>query len=170
MKFAYADPPYFKMGKKLYGKHHAEAAVWDGKQAHIDLVNRLVAEYPDGWALSCNPADLKWLLPHTPDRTRVCAWVKTFHPIRPIAVQYAWEPVLVFGGRAENKGSPMVRDWYRGKPTRLTGLPGAKSNDFNDWILDLLNFKDGDTLDDIYPGTKGMEKAANRMQLWRGGL
>ena len=36
MKFAYADPPYFKQGKKHYGKLHDEAQIWDGKQAHWD--------------------------------------------------------------------------------------------------------------------------------------
>mgnify|MGYP007102828454 CR=1 FL=1 len=31
MKFAYADPPYFKQGKKHYGKLHDEAEIWDGR-------------------------------------------------------------------------------------------------------------------------------------------
>lgn len=34
MKFAYADPPYFGQGKKLYGKHHPEAAIYDTLDAH----------------------------------------------------------------------------------------------------------------------------------------
>jgi hypothetical protein len=41
MKFAYADPPYYKQGKKLYGKLHDQAKVWDAKEAHIDLINKL---------------------------------------------------------------------------------------------------------------------------------
>jgi len=167
MKFAYADPPYFKQGKKLYGKHHEEAAIWDGEQAHIDLVKRMTEEYPDGWALSCNPANLRWLLPHCPESARVCAWVKTFHQIRPTTVQFAWEPVILVGGRKDNKRSPMVRDWYSGCPTRMKGLPGAKSDAFNDWILDLLNYQDGDVLDDLFPGTGGMGKASDRLGLWR---
>jgi hypothetical protein len=167
MRFAYADPPYFAQGRKLYGKHHAEAAVWDSKEEHIRLIERLVSEYPDGWALSANPADLRWLLPHTPEGTRVCSWVKTFHQIRPTTVQFAWEPVLLFGGRKDNKRSPMVRDWYIGVPTRKKGLPGAKSDAFNDWILDLLNYKEGDQVDDLFPGTRGMERATNRQGVWR---
>lgn len=167
MRFAYADPPYFAQGKRLYGKHHEEAAVWDSKDEHIRLIERLVAEYPDGWALSANPADLRWLLPHTPEGTRTCAWVKTFHQIRPTTVQYAWEPVLLFGGRKDNKRSPMVRDWYSGVPTRKKGLPGAKSDAFNDWILDLLNFQDGDEIDDLFPGTRGMDRAVSRQGIWR---
>lgn len=167
MRFAYADPPYFAQGKRLYGKHHDQAAVWDSKAEHLKLIERLTTEYPDGWALSCNPADLRWLLPATPEGTRVCAWVKTFHQIRPTTVQFAWEPVLLYGGRKDNKRSPMVRDWYIGVPTRMKGLPGAKSDEFNDWVLDLLNYQEGDTVDDLFPGTAGMARATDRMNLWR---
>ena len=99
MKFAYADPPYFNQGKKRYGEFHPEAAIWDKQEAHIDLINKLVEEYPDGWALSCNPRDLQWLLPHCPETVRVCSWVKTFHQIRPTTVQFAWEPVLLGGAK-----------------------------------------------------------------------
>ena len=96
MKFAYADPPYFKQGKKLYGKLHDQAHVWDSKQAHWELIDRLLVDYPDGWALSCNPADLPWIIRH--DNIRICVWAKTFHQIRPTTVQYAWEAVLLGGG------------------------------------------------------------------------
>jgi hypothetical protein len=61
----------------------------------------------------------------------------------------------------------MVRDWFIGVPTRMKGLPGAKSNAFNDWILDLLNYKDGDEIVDLFPGTGGMAHATGRMNLWR---
>jgi hypothetical protein len=165
MRFAYADPPYFAQGKKLYGKHHPEAGLWDSKEAHLRLIDRLVEEYPDGWALSANPANLRWLLPHAPEGVRVCSWVKTFHQIRPTTVQFAWEPVLLGGGRKDNKRSPMVRDWFVGIPTRKKGLPGAKSDEFNDWILDLLNFQEGDVLDDLFPGTGGMGRATSRVGL-----
>ena len=56
MKFAYADPPYYQQGKRLYGDH-PEAHIWDTKQTHLDLIARLHTDYPDGWALSCNPAN-----------------------------------------------------------------------------------------------------------------
>ena len=53
MKFAYADPPYFKQGKKHYGKLHDEADIWDGKQAHWDLIDRLMAELLAAIQLIC---------------------------------------------------------------------------------------------------------------------
>jgi hypothetical protein len=160
MKFAYADPPYYKQGKKLYGKLHDEAAVWDAQQAHWDLVDRLMVEYPDGWALSCNPADLPWIIKH--DGIRICVWVKTFHQIRHVSIQYAWEPVLIYGGRKENKRKPMVRDWMSGRIAMRKGLVGAKPDDFNQWILQLLNYQNGDQFDDLFPGTNGMAEAIAR--------
>jgi hypothetical protein len=158
MKFAYADPPYFGCGKWHYGEHHTEAAVWDDTTAHLDLVTRLVDEYPDGWALSCNPRDLRMYLPAMPDDVRVCAWTKTWHQIQPTTVQYAWEPVILRNGRKDNKRSPMVRDWWSGCATKNKGLIGAKPEEFCRWIADLLNFQDGDTLDDLFPGTGVMGK------------
>ena len=161
MKFAYADPPYYRQGKRLYGDH-PEAAIWDTKQAHIDLIKRLNIDYPDGWALSCNPADLHWLLPHAPE-ARVCAWAKTFHQIRPLcSVQYAWEPVIVNGGRKIQKRKPMIRDWMACARSMRKGLVGAKPDAFNEWVLDLLGYQSGDIVDDLYPGTGGLAQAIER--------
>jgi hypothetical protein len=39
------------------------------------------------------------------------------------------------------------------------GLVGAKPLAFNNWILDLLNYKDGDVVDDLFPGSNGMAEA-----------
>lgn len=154
MKFAYADPPYLGQGKKRYGDH-PDAAIWDTKNAHLALVDKLNAEY-DGWALSCNPADLRWLLPHCPEDTRVACWVKTFHQIRPTTVQFAWEPVLFRGMRKDHKRKPMVRDWFSHVTTRKKGTIGAKPEAFNRWVLELLNYQDGDELHDLFPGSGGM--------------
>lgn len=159
MRFAYADPPYYKCGR-LYAHLHKDALVWDDKETHLELVERLVDEYADGWALSCNPRDLAWLLPACPERARVCAWVKPYHQIRPlVSVQYAWEPVIVYGGRKIRNRNPMVRDWMTSRTTKETGTPGSKPQAFDHWILDLLGFQAGDTLDDLFPGSGGMAAA-----------
>jgi hypothetical protein len=158
MKFAYADPPYYKHGKRLYGKLHDEAKVWDKQQSHLDLIAKLYEEYPDGFALSCNPADLSWILAAYPN-LRICVWTKTFHQILAITVQYAWEPVLLHGGRKDYKRKPMIRDWLSCARSMRKGLVGAKPLAFNSWILDLLNYQDGDILDDMFPGTNGMYEA-----------
>jgi hypothetical protein len=166
MKFAYADPPYFKMGKKLYGTHHNEAHLWDNKQQHTDLVKQLQNNYPDGWALSCNPANLNWLLPHCPDDIRIGTWCKTWHQIRPTSTQFAWEAVLWRTVKKDPKRQ-MVRDWITGPATKQKGLPGAKPNYFNRWVLDLLMFNpEEDNLTDIFPGTNGMAWAMAELKLF----
>lgn len=166
MKFAYADPPYFGHGKRLYGIHHPDAADWDNKESHFELVERLADEYPDGWALSCNPSDLEWLLPRIPAPFRVCAWVKTFHQIRPLVnVQYTWEPLVLCEGRIIRNRRPMVRDHLSCPIAMKKGLPGAKPDKFCDWVLDLLGFDPSeDTLHDLFPGTGGIADAINRKQ------
>lgn len=74
MKFAYADPPYFGNGKK-YALMHEHALDWDDKQTHLDLIATLNRDYPDGWALSCNPKDLSFYYAACPD-ARVCNYTK----------------------------------------------------------------------------------------------
>jgi hypothetical protein len=58
----------------------------------------------------------------------------------------------------------MVRDWWMGAATRQRGLPGAKPDGFNRWVLDLLGFRGGaDEIVDVFPGTGGMSKTASQM-------
>jgi hypothetical protein len=157
MKFAFADPPYYGKGKSMYGNLHPDAKIWDEKNSHLELLDKLVNEYPDGWVLCCNPKDLVWLLPHAPEEVRVGAWVKTFHQIRKVTNQYAWECVLFYGGREEKGRKPMVRDWLQACIAMKKGTPGAKPKVFNEWVLDLLNAKEKDIVVDLYPGSGGLE-------------
>jgi hypothetical protein len=159
--FAYADPPYLGCGK-LYVSFHNEATDWDRPETHIDLACRLVAEYPDGWVLSCNPRDLRVYLAHLPDDVRDGAWVKTWHQIRPTTTQYAWEAILFRGGRKDHKRTPMVRDWLQANATKQRGLPGAKPDSFNRWVLDILNYRDGDEIHDLFPGTGSLARVTSQ--------
>ena len=160
MQFAYADPPYLGNGKRRYAPFHDNANEYDTKEAHLTLVNKLVNEYNDGWALSCNPKDLQWLLPAMPNDVRVCAWAKTFHQIRVnVSVQYAWEPVLIRGGRYMRHRRPMTRDWISGTIAMRKGLPGAKPDYFFNWVLAMLGYQNGDIVHDIFPGTGGLSEA-----------
>jgi hypothetical protein len=160
LTFAYADPPYHGMGKSMYSPLHDDAVKWDTKEAHIDLVKKLINDYPDGWVLSANPRDLVWLLPECGD-ARVGAWVKTFHQIRKTTTQYAWEPVIFSGGRTDNGRNPMVRDWLSAARSMKKGVPGAKPDVFNNWVLDLLAVEPEDTVVDLFPGSGGMEQACD---------
>jgi len=152
-------PPYLGQGAKWYGKHHLDAAVWDDPRTHVELVTRLVDEYPDGWALSLSAPSLRLYLNACPDDVRIAAWVKTWHQFLPLTTQYAWEPVIWRGGRKDPKRNPWVRDWFSaggGNPSQGPSLPGAKPPAFNRWVADLLCYRAGDVIEDLFPGTGGM--------------
>lgn len=154
MKFGFADPPYLGQGAKLYGKHHAEAHLWDEIATHQALVERLSDEWPDGWALCASSNTLQRLLPLCPSDVRVCAWVKPFAVFKPnVGLAYTWEPVILRGGRKISRAQPTVRDWCAENITLRKGLTGAKPRRFCAWVLSMLNAQAGDTVEDLFPGT-----------------
>lgn len=162
MKFAYADPPYLGQGK-LYKKNHPEAMSWDDLLTHTALVRQLETEYSDGWAMSASSPSLVKLLPlfHVP--IRVMAWVKPFCAFKPnVNPAYAWEPVVVSGGRRRTREQLTTRDWVSVNITLKKGLTGAKPEPFCEWVLDVLNVTPGDTVDDLFPGTGIFTTCANR--------
>ena len=165
MRFAYADPPYLGQGVKHYGDRHENAADCDTVEWHAQLVRRLCAEYPDGWAMSLSAPSLHEILPLCPKDCRVMAWVKPFAAFKPgVGVAYAWEPVIVRGGRKRTRQQPTVRDWHSENITLKKGFPGAKPEGFTLWILDVLNAQHGDTVDDLFPGSGAVGRAIER---WR---
>lgn len=160
MKFAYADPPYLGCGKKLYGSMHAQAADWDRPETHQQLINQLCDEFPDGWAMSIHSPSLKTILPMCPDDCRVMAWVKPFAVFKAnVTVAYAWEPVIVRGGRKRPRTMPTVRDWVSEVITLKKGCPGAKPEGFCFWIFDVLNMNRDDEFQDLFPGSGSVMKA-----------
>lgn len=153
MKFAYADPPYLGCSMRYYSDH-PEAAVYDTVEGHRLLIERLQDEYSDGWALSMTSGNLHDLLPLCPKEARICAWVKPFAIFKPnVGLAYAWEPVILMGGRKITREQNTVRDWVSANITLKKGLTGAKPKDFCVWVAAALNYQHGDTLDEIFPGT-----------------
>lgn len=153
MRFAYADPPYLGCGK-LYADRHAEAMIWDDPEEHRRLVSRLCDEYPDGWAMSLHEPSLRTILGFCPEDVRVAAWVKPFAAFKAnVTRAYTWEPVIFRGGRKIERNEPTWRDHISEPIALRKGLTGAKPAKFCEWVLQGLGFKDGDTLDDLFPGT-----------------
>lgn len=149
MRFAYADPPYIGQARKHYSHDPACSEV-----DHGALVSQLELEYPDGWALSCSSPSLQEILRLCPSGVRVMAWVKPFCAFKPnVNPAYAWEPVIVRGGRPRNREQVTVRDWVSANITLRKGLHGAKPREFCYWVFDVLNVLPGDVLDDLFPGT-----------------
>lgn len=154
MRFAYADPPYLGVGYR-YAEHHPEARVWDDPERHRQLIDSLSANYPDGWALSLSSTSLQTLLPMCPPDVRIASWVKPWAAFkRNVRVAYTWEPVIVRGGRkSSTDGAPPCRDHISLPMTMRKGLVGAKPEAFCRWVMDMLGWKQGDEIDDIFPGT-----------------
>lgn len=170
MRFAYADPPYLGMCGKHYGhRHEAPYGCWDDLSTHQHLIEHLVAEYPDGWALSLSEPSLRDLLPLTPVGTRTAPWNKSFCAFKKgVRPAHAWEPVLFFGGRNKNHPPPekggaqtTPKDYLVAPITLKRGLIGAKPELVCRWVLDLLGYDDGrDSIDDLFPGTHVMTRVA----------
>lgn len=165
MRFGYADPPYPGQSKKHYADHPDYA----GEVDHPALIERLVREYPDGWALSTDQGSLRALLPLCPDKVRLLAWVKPFASIKKgVDPTYAWEPVILSGGRSRfGERGRMSRDWVAASPPIFTKrtddpTPGKKPVEFCYWLFDCLGAVAGDELDDLYPGSGAVTKAWER--------
>lgn len=161
MRIAFADPPYFGQGKKLYGQHHDEAHVWDSPEAHRDLIWKLESEY-DGFALCASTPSLAILLPMFTTPPRIAAWVKPFAAFkRNVRIAYTWEPVIFREARTSSKtGAYPNRDHLSEPITLKKGLVGAKPEKFCRWVLDLVGWQPGDDVDDIFPGTGVMGRVS----------
>jgi hypothetical protein len=153
MRVAYADPPYIGQAKRHYS-HDPRCAEVD----HAELVAKLNGY--DAWALSLSSPTLRIILPLCPEDVRVMAWVKPFASFKPnVNPAYAWEPVIVRGGRKRNRREPTVRDFVSCNITLRKGLSGAKPEPFCFWLFDVLGMQSGDEFDDLYPGTGGVSRA-----------
>ena len=151
MKFAYADPPYIGQARKHYASEEVD---------HAALIERLIGEFPDGWALSLSSPTLKQVLALCPDDVRVMAWVKPFASFKPnVNPAYAWEPVIVRGGRKRTREQLTVRDWISAPITLRRGLAGAKPEAFAFWLFEVLNMEPLDELCDLFPGTGAVTEA-----------
>ncbi len=167
MKFAYADPPYYGMAVKFYGALHPEAAVYDTLEGHQALIDRLCDEYADGWAMSLSSTNLKDILPLCPPDARVMAWVKPFCSFKPnVTTAYAWEPVIVRGGRKRSRERGTVRDWCAVNITLERGFTGAKPVGFVHWILEVLGAEPEDQIDDLFAGSGAV---SNAIKAWKEG-
>jgi hypothetical protein len=156
MRFAYADPPYIGQASK----HYADHSDYAGEVDHGELIQRLVDEFSDGWALSLSSPTLQMILALCPADVRVMAWVKTFAAFKVnVNPAYAWEPVIVRGGRKRARESLTVRDWVAAPITLRRGTHGAKPDPFCYWLFEVLGAHPTDELVDLFPGSGAVTRA-----------
>ena len=153
MRYAYADPPYLGCCAR-YDHFHPDGKCWDDVATHRALVERLEAEFTDGWVLSLSTPSLLPFAAFLPMGIRVAAWVKPFASFKPnVNPAYAWEPVIWKGGRKRPRTEPTARDWHSENITLKKGLVGAKPARFGGFIESLLGARSTDVIVDLFPGT-----------------
>jgi len=177
MRFAYADPPYLGRGE-YYRAHHVDAMRWNDPQTHQKLIDRLQAEFGDGWVLSLSEASLRTILPMCPVGARVGAWIsdRARFAGKAVAVRKHFEPVIFMGGRQHAETGNRTADFIVTKQERLpAGQPryamvksdiragktflGRKPSAFCHWVFDLLGVETGDDFEDIFPGSGAVTEA-----------
>jgi hypothetical protein len=88
------------------------------------------------------------------------AWVKPFCIFKPnVNPAYAWEPVLVRGGRKRGRDLPTVRDWVSANITLKKGMSGVKPDAFSHWLFEVLGMQEGDEFVDLFPGSGAVTRA-----------
>lgn len=161
---AYADPPYPGQAQRLYGDHRDYA----GEVDHKELIERLVSDYPDGWALSTGAKWLREVLLLCPEDVRVLSWHKTDAPPYQLRVQYTWEPVILKGGRSFDGRFRSVRDSLVAPSSGVLGgnlrrhgehLTGRKPPRFCRWLFECLGLTPDDELHDLFPGSGAVSEA-----------
>lgn len=160
--FAYADPPYPGQSARWYRDHPDYA----GEVDHAELIDRLVRDYPDGWALSTSATALREVLPLCPDDARIAVWhIKNSEtPGNRGRWKRSWEPVIVRGGRTRYGDGPTVCDVLscgvpKGVLTSAGHFPGSKPPAFTRWLFMLLGAQPQDELHDLFPGSGAVARA-----------
>jgi hypothetical protein len=162
--FAYADPAYFKLSKKFYGREPDFA----GEVDHAELVRSLVAGGFRGFGLSLSVSwdSLVHLVPlinslvpqEVYGKPRFCAWSKPHGvPSTSHGPHNTWEGLIIVGGRRLPPGVP---DSLRALPARgWSSLMGRKPLAFCAWFFDLMGMLPGDRLMDVFMGSDAVARA-----------
>ena len=160
IRLAYADPPYPGKSRRYYAQHPDYA----GEVDHAALIERLVAEFPDGWALSTSAEALQDVLGLCPPGTRVAAWHRGERPTPAYRPLNGWEPVIYRGGRAylspvDARRVDSLVHVSRPRRTDPRRVIGAKPARFCAWLFDLLGAQLGDEFVDLFPGSGGVARS-----------
>jgi len=184
LKLAIADPPYLGRASTWYGSsirksqlgavhggtakinykpadYHPEAHLWDDIETHKTLIEKLESDY-DGFALCLAHDNLQQLLPLFTVKVKVCIWHKWTLPSRS-CISNSYEPVIIKvpdarKGAIKGLTTPDVMTYQKREGM---GFAGRKPKAFTHWILDLLQYKEGDQVDDLFNGSGAVIEAVN---------
>ena len=185
VRLAIADPPYPPFvgaggvkprASRWYGDAplsatdrpadvHVDASEWDDPARHRRLLSDLLNGY-DGFAIATTPDGIAAYGP-LPPGLRIMAWVKPNGVPGAHRLRSCWEPVLLYppADRRSNRGGVgMVPDVLTAnKPGEFIG---AKPHAWTWWVLDALSYREGDEVDDLFPGSGRVAAAMNAPRLF----
>jgi hypothetical protein len=186
VKLAIADPPYLGRADRWYGDgrgsgrprtaggyqgrngrkpdYHPDAKRWDDPAAHVELVERLTAEY-DGWAVAGHATTTALLLAAAPQGAQLAIWGRPNGIPGGARVVNSWEPVVIYVPRERRDRATglRVRDMLVA-PVRRQGFLGSKPPEWTRWVLDMLGFDPSqDDVTDVFAGSGAVAAAADGM-------
>lgn len=184
LKLAIADPPYLGRASTWYGSsirksqlgalhggtskinykpadYHPEAHLWDDIETHKTLIKQLESDY-DGFALCLAHDNLQQLLPLFSVKVKVCIWHKWTLPSRS-CISNGYEPVIIKvpDSRRGAKKGLTTPDVMTHQKREGMGFAGRKPQAFTFWVLDLLQYQEGDRVDDLFNGSGAVMEALN---------
>lgn len=185
-KLCIADPPYLGRAVRWYGvggcgdgggkgqaDQHPDAKEWDNPARHQQLIHDLERDY-DGWAVAMSVHSLSTYLNvvETESRNgiRVCVWHKPASITSGNRITNSWEPVLIrvpSDRKGWKSGLARTKDVLTADPLR-SGFRGAKPSEWTNWVLDLLGYRDGDEVTDLFHGSGAVTNALAQLRLFTG--
>ena len=182
-KLCIADPPYlgravrhYGIGGRAYGRGkgksdtHPEAHIWDDPQTHKNMAKELLQNY-DGFAIAMSVHNLSTYLDvietESENGIRVCVWHKPNAIPSGSRIMNYWEPVLIKvpnDRKGRGKG-PTTKDIVTINSPRV-GFSGSKPREWTEWVLDLLGYREGDIVDDLFHGSGAVTNALQQITLF----
>lgn len=158
MRFRYLDPPY--PDKAFYYEDHPD---FGGEVDHKLMIERACDESPDGWALSTSGESMGLVLRLCPPDVRTSIWVKGSRAGVSHRPRSAFEPVIIWRGRARrmevDEDLDDVLIWGGRQPSHPGALVGMKSACFAEWMFRQLGACVGDSLVDVFTGSGAIARA-----------
>ena len=177
LRMAIADPPYLGTAKRFYAKEgeayekgleyksngNDDAHLWDDVEAHKELLESLQDNF-DSFAIAMNvhslPIYLKKVKPSSDSGFRVCSWIKTNSAPSGSRIRNGWEAVLIYNHptRRSQQSGTRTRDYLIANAPR-EGFIGQKPYEWTEWVLELLGYKEGDGIADLFIGSGSVTSA-----------
>ena len=173
MRLAIADPPYPPFigaggmkarASRWYGDgqrsrkdrpadNHPEAALWDRPERHRQLLIDLLRDY-DGFAIATSLDGLS-AYGDLPSAARIAIWHRSNANPGAHRIRTTCECVIVLppAGRRSNRGGVGMVSDHLSCPVPRGGFTGRKPDAWVDWVLDMLTWQNGDSVDDLFPGS-----------------